>query len=593
MNERQSSTCQRRSPHVSGWAQALVLLLALLGVSPAFARSWRITNFQDSISISWDGKTEVIERLSLEFTGEWHGIHRTIPVEYPGPRGTNYTLFLDVRRVTDGAGSKLKYESHTSNGFRDLKIYIPGAVDTTKTVEIEYSVRNAIRYLDSYDEFYWNVTGNDWPVPIEHASATVQFPPNATGALRAQSFTGAYGSTAHNATAEVKGSDTYFETTAPLPMRGGLTIDVYIPQGIISRPGSLTRAIWFIESNAIVFLPLVTLGVMFVLWRYKGRDPDPGLSVAPMYEPPKEISPAEAGTLIDDTIHPRDITSTIIDLAVRGYLKIEELEEKGLLFSHKDYVLHLVKGREEWSKLQAHERVMMENIYAGGGTETRLSSLRNHFYTAIPLIRQDLKSQLKSKGMYLLDPDSANGYSIGAAILILAPFAIAQFTGYIDFFSSVGLLIAAVLISALIWWLFARQMTAKTLKGGRTRIAVLGFQEFIHRVDEDRLRRMPPDTFEKFLPYAMAFGLEHTWAKKFAGIVRDPPSWYVSPSPYPMGGFNPIFFSNSMHSMSSDMHQVFVSAPRASSTGSGWSGGGGGGGGFSGGGFGGGGGGAF
>jgi uncharacterized membrane protein len=330
---------------------------------------------------------------------------------------------------------------------------------------------------------------------------------------------------------------------------------------------------------------------MFVLWWYKGKDPDPGLSVAPMYEPPKEISPAEAGTLIDDTIHPRDITSTIIDLAVRGYVRIEEVEEKGLLFSHKDYVLHLVKGREEWSKLQAHERVMMENVFAGGGTETRLSSLRNHFYTAIPVIRQDLKSQLKSKGMYLLDPDSANGYSIAAAIFILAPFAIAQFTGYIDFFRSAGLLIAAVLISALIWWLFTRQMTAKTLKGGRTRIAVLGFQEFIHRVDEDRLRRMPPDTFEKFLPYAMAFGLEHTWAKKFAGIVRDPPSWYVSPGAYPMGGFNPVFFSNSMHSMSSDMHQVFVSAPRASSTGSGWSGGGGGG--FSGGGFGGGGGGAF
>jgi uncharacterized membrane protein YgcG len=69
----------------------------------------------------------------------------------------------------------------------------------------------------------------------------------------------------------------------------------------------------------------------------------------------------------------------------------------------------------------------------------------------------------------------------------------------------------------------------------------------------------------------------------------DPPNWYVSPN----GGmgFNPIFFSSSMHSMATDMHQVFVSAPRASSTGSGWSGGGGGG--FSGGGFGGGGGSAF
>jgi uncharacterized membrane protein len=110
-------------------------------------------------------------------------------------------------------------------------------------------------------------------------------------------------------------------------------------------------------------------------------------------------------------------------------------------------------------------------------------------------------------------------------------------------------------------------------------------------VDADRLKRMPPDTFEKYLPYAMALGVEHQWATAFAGIVKDPPTWYVSPNGY--SGFNPIFFSSSMHSMATDMHQAFVSAPRASSTGSGWSGGGFSGGGFSGGGFGGGGGSAF
>ena len=133
-------------------------------------------------------------------------------------------------------------------------------------------------------------------------------------------------------------------------------------------------------------------------------------------------------------------------------------------------------------------------------------------------------------------------------------------------------------------------MTAKTLQGGRTRIAVLGFQEFMNRVDADRLKRMPPDTFEKYLPYAMALGVEHHWAQAFAGIIKDPPNWYVSPNGYV--GFNPILFSNSMHSMATDMHQVFVSAPRSSSSGSGWSGGGSSGG-FSGGGFGGGGGSAF
>jgi uncharacterized membrane protein len=199
---------------------------------------------------------------------------------------------------------------------------------------------------------------------------------------------------------------------------------------------------------------------------------------------------------------------------------------------------------------------------------------------------------LKNKGIYLLDPDSANGYSVVAALAIVVPFGILQYLGWADFFNSALLLVACVPLSALIFWLFARVMSAKTMKGARTQIAVLGFQEFMNRVDADRLKVLPPTTFEKFLPYAMALGVEHHWAQAFAGIVKDPPQWYVGPGGY-VGGFNPIFFSSSMNSMATDMHQVFVSAPRSSSGGSGFGGGGGGGGGFSGGGFGGGGGGAF
>jgi uncharacterized membrane protein YgcG len=567
------------------------VLCFLLLSSPLFARSWRVTDYNDAISVAEDGSAIVHERITVSFDGEWHGIHRFIPVEYPGPRGTNYTLFLSVTSVTDGDGSKLKYESSTSNGLRDLKIYIPGAVDTTRTVEITYTVRNGTRFFEDHDEFYWNVTGNDWPVPIDHATAVVSFSSAAAGSLRAQAFTGVYGSAERDATTAVKGSEVSFETNNPLPMRGGLTVDVYIPKGILKEPGAFTRLLWFLGSNPIVFLPFWTLGVMFTLWWYRGRDPDPGVSVAPMYEPPADMSPAEAGTLLDDTIHPRDITCTLVDLAVRGFVKIEEVDDKGLVFHHKDYVFHLLKPMAQWTDLAPHERVMLTNVF-GEGNVTRLSSLKNRFYTAIPVIRQDIMSQLRQKGMYLVDPESANGYSFVAILVIVAPFLMLQFLWHKDVFSSIGLLIGAGILSAIIWWLFARQMTAKTVKGGRTRVAVLGFQEFMNRVDADRLKRMPPDTFEKFLPYAMALGVEHQWAQAFAGIVTNPPSWYVGPGYGP--GFNAIYFASAMHGMSNDMHQVFVSAPRASSTGSGFGGGGfGGGGGFSGGGFGGGGGSAF
>ena len=146
------------------------LLLLLLGLlipvsAPAQAHDWRVTDFQDTISIATDGTALVSEKITLAFAGQWHGIHRTIPIEYPGPQGTNYTLFLKILNVTDENGNKLKYDSTKSRTSRDLKIYIPDAVDTTRIVNIDYSVRNSARFFDSnsdnYAEFYWNVTGND------------------------------------------------------------------------------------------------------------------------------------------------------------------------------------------------------------------------------------------------------------------------------------------------------------------------------------------------------------------------------------------------------------------------------------------------
>ena len=125
-------------------ANALIVLLATVFAFafPAAAKSWRVSDFQDTITVNRDGSALVNETITLRFDGEWHGIHRTIPIEYPGPDGTNYHLFLDVTSITDENGAKLKYDSSTSGAYRDLKIYLPNAVDTTRIVEIAYRARN-------------------------------------------------------------------------------------------------------------------------------------------------------------------------------------------------------------------------------------------------------------------------------------------------------------------------------------------------------------------------------------------------------------------------------------------------------------------
>ncbi|HEV7676212.1 MAG TPA: DUF2207 domain-containing protein, partial [Candidatus Angelobacter sp.] len=325
-----------------------VVLLALLCSLPAWARSYHISKFSSNIHVAEDGSARIEEQITFVFSGEYHGIYRDIPVDYPGPSGSNYTLFIKVGAITDDSGNKLKVEKKTSGGFLHLKIYVPGAADATRTVNIEYSVENATRFFEDHDEFYWNVTGNDWPVPILEATAIIYFPAEATGKLRAQASEGVYGSN-QRAMAQVEGPSASFATTGPLPMRGGLTADVYVEKGVLHQPNAIARFFRFIRSNPILMLPLWAFAVMFAMWWMKGRDPDPGMSVAPMYEPPEKMGPAEVGTLIDGSVDPRDITSVLVDLAVRGYVKIVETQHKGFLSSTKDYEFHLLKDPSQWN----------------------------------------------------------------------------------------------------------------------------------------------------------------------------------------------------------------------------------------------------
>ncbi len=581
-----------------------LLAAILLFTAPLFARTWEIAHFDARYTVAEDGSVVIEEEIHPSFHGSFKGIDRYIPVEYPGPDGTSYKLYLKVLSVTGENGEKIKFEQSMrtertmgggSGRFLALRIYA-GGEDTERTVRITYRAANAIRYFKDHDEFYWNVTGNDWKVPIEAASAFVALPAGAAGQVKVRDYTGAYGSTSQDATSSIDGSNVSFEAAHALPPRSGLTISLWLPKGVLHQPSALTRFFWFVGANPGVLLPVWSFLVMFSIWYWKGREPDAGLSVAPMYEPPKDMTPAECGTLIDDNLESRDITSTLIDLAVKGYLKIVEIEDKGMIFKHKDYVLRLMKPRPEWPLLAAHEIEILNNIFPEmTAEETTLSSLKNRFYVALPSIRQEIMGALKAKNIYAVDPETAHGLALVGVLVIALPVLWLQMTGHINLFNSVPVLIGGVLVSAIFVYLFGHHLAAKTVLGARARVQCMGFKEFMTRVDGDRLKRMPPDTFEKFLPYAMAFDVGQLWAKAFEGLITEPPSWYVGSAYGPGIFWNTILFTSSMNTFSTSAFQAFSAAPQASSSGSafGVDSGFGGGGGFSGGGFGGGGGDAF
>jgi hypothetical protein len=575
-----------------------VLLLAVLlgpGASTeltAQERSMVVERFDGAVDVRRTGEILVEETIRVRFTGSWNGIYRTIPVQYQTPQGFGYQLRLEVRDVVDGSGEPLRVEQSRERHYLKLKIWVPDARDATRTVRLRYRVPNGLKFFEEHDELYWNVTGDEWDVPIQSATATILLPEGVTG-MRAAAFTGGYGSTEQAAEIEEVQGGFVFRTERPLNFGEGLTIAVGWDPGVVERPSAMDRVAGFLRANGLFLIPILAWGLMLWLWHTRGRDPA-SRAIVPRYEPPAGLTPAEVGTLVDGRVDSRDIASTVVDLAVRGFLRIEEREKKGFLGfgGGVGYVFHSTRPPAEWSELQSHEQAVLRGIFDGGSIPIRdLEDLEQEFYRELPGIKDGIFNRMKGAGYYRYRPSTVVGIYAGAGVGAIALFLAIGIPLSARTFVAPLTFISAGILTALAFFLVGPFMPARTVVGARVREEILGFQEFLERVEEDRFRRMitSPDLFERFLPHAMALGVEKRWARAFEGILTEPPEWYVGHH-HPMGVFHTTHFMSNLSHMTTATSSAMASQPR-SSGGSGF--GGGGGGGFSGGGFGGGGGGGF
>ena len=297
---------------------ALLLLLCILAPPAAAQRSLAIERFDAAIAVNRDGSVDVTETITAKFTGSWNGIYRTVPVEYHTPQGFNWTLRLELLGATGSDGQALEVDRERERHYVKYKIWVPGAEDATRAVVLRYRAKNGLRFFEDHDELYWNVTGDEWDVPIEVASARIELPAGATG-VRAIAFNGAYGSTAQDADVVIDGTAVRVTMPKPLGFHEGLTAVVGWDKGLVAEPTDTDRALGFLASNWPLGIPVLVLLGMVGLWRRVGRDPS-RLPVAVQYEVPGSLTPAEAGTLMDESADMRDITATVVDLAVRGSL---------------------------------------------------------------------------------------------------------------------------------------------------------------------------------------------------------------------------------------------------------------------------------
>ena len=572
---------------------SLLALVVLRAASLAAQRSYVVARFDATIRVQRDAGLDVTEAISVRFTGSWNGIYRTIPVQYRTPQGLNWTLGLELADARDQDGRTLRVERSRERHYVKYKIWVPGAQNATRTVVLRYHATNGLRFFDDHDELYWNVTGDEWEVPIEAATARIELPAGAEG-VRAIAFNGVYGSTAQDARIETRGTTLNIAMPHALRFHEGLTAVVGWNKGVVDEPSVAEKVAAVVGSNWPLAIPIPVFLLAFTMWRKRGRDPK-GRPIAVQYEPPAGLTPAEAGTLIDNSADLRDITATLVDLAVRGYLQIEEREESKLLswLTGRDYVLRLQTPPAGAAELAPHERRVYDGVFSGRGTIVMLSQLEAEFYRRLPGIKTDIFDRLLQRGYYHARPDRVRlrwvvmGILIGALIAVIGGGLAGAFLLTPVPFVLAGLLVAIILVG------FGLVMPARTEAGARALEGVLGFEEFLQRVEAEHLKRIivgHPEMFDKYLPFAMAFGVEKKWARAFEGIYTQAPTWYVGPS---VVHFSPTSFSHSLSSLTGAAGRTMTSAPRSSGPrtagGSGFSIGGG----FSGGGGGGGGGGAF
>jgi uncharacterized membrane protein YgcG len=579
-----------------------VISILLLGHDLARADSgWTIRNFDVQLVINSDAGVDVTETIDADFFVPKHGIVREMPVHYAVGMH-QYSLRVRVRGVDDGAGRA--YESSISHEDNLMKIRI-GSPEFTISGRQRYRIRYHLERVILWEGNHawengnsavlrWNATGTEWQVPIEACKVTVHFPRDLNDfELNTDAWTGHYGAREKNYTKRMVDSRTLeFATTAALRPREGISIEISMPANAVTEPGRWKEFTWWLTDNFPYAVFPLTAALCFGFWLFRGRDL-PGMgTIVVNYEAPQGLTPAEVGTLVDEHVDLRDISATIIDLAVRGYLKIEELATNSWFSSGSDYRFKKLK---EPQGLKTFELRLYNQIFSRGD-EVTLSDLQEKFFPVLPQVKKDLYGGLSKEGFFDGNPETVRGTSFVLGILmvlaVLGAAALIQLAliGRVFFLP----FIIAGILSVLVVLFTSRVMPRKTRKGRIAWEKIAGLQEYIRRAEVDDIQQQERQgIFERLLPYAIIFGLSKRWGKAFADLYRVPPDWYQPARPM---DFSTWVLVNDLDRSIYMMNQTFPTQPRVdSSTGSGgggysWSSGGFSGGGFSGGGFGGGGG---
>jgi uncharacterized protein (TIGR04222 family) len=578
----------------------------------------QIRNYAVDVHIESSGAVRVHEVIDYDFgVVPKHGIFRDVPVRFDYPPKANHDRVypLDVVSIQASEGSSAQYTiesgDHDGIGLKRIKIGDPDrTIRGVHTYDITYTLRGVLNGFEDHDELNLNAIGPGWTVPIQRATVTVDAPADIT---QVACFSGPVGSRLPCASAGSNGTTSTF-TQSNIRPDAAFTVVVAIPKGAVPPPKpileerfSLATAFSITPATAAIaggLLVLVLVVFAFLMYRfgrdrrYRGSAVDQAFGSAsgadefvpvlhheetPVeFVPPDDLRPGQLGTLVDFTANPLDVTATIVDLAVRGYLVIEEIPGEGGILHKPDW--KLTKKKAPDASLKDYERRLLDALFQNGN-EVKLSDLQYTFAQHMNEVQKALTDDALAQGWFVRPPSVARvQWGCLGVLVLLAGAGLTVLLAWRTHAALIGipLVVAGILLAFGAYW-----FPQRTAKGTAVLRRTEGFRRFINESEKERARFAErKNLFSEYLPYAIVFGATGKWAAAFAGLDDQPPdtsSWYIASTPFTF-----LAFSSAIDGFTVSTSGTLTSTPPSTSGSSGFSGGG-----FSGGGAGGGGGGSW
>lgn len=606
---------------------ALGLVVALTAAAVPDQTSGReITRYDVTASLAVDGTMRVTLDFDFDFGDDpGHGPFLSLPTRvYYDETLDRAFEYTDISASSaSGAPDQVNEESTGSALILRIGDEDIDDVSGVQTYHVEYTVDgllNPANEQHSGDELYWNVIGAGWEIPLGDLTVAVDGPAAVEGAV---CFAGPYGSTTGCTSSTFSGSTSSF-TQDLVPLGDEFSTVTGWPAGtfpgvepiLVDKPDPLAPVRPTSAFGIVALLVLVGGGVLaFLRVRRVGRDKaylglTPGLRpadnqpgaatgfrdrrevVSVQFQPPAGVRPGEMGTLLDEKADPVDVTATLVDLAVRGWLRIEEVPRSNPKKKAKDWTLVQLKNKD--GSLLPYEDELLSSIFAAS-TSVKLSDLKTTFAASMAKVQDGLYDHVTASGWFRANPKHvrARWYGAGIALAILGVILTFAVFGAGLSVGGLALVPIALVVVGILVTLLGKAAPARTEDGTAVLAQSLGFRRYLATAEANQLRfEEGEDIFSRYLPYAIVFGLADRWARVFSELAAqgrfvDQPGWYV-------GGYYPganIYWATAFASSLDRFQSVAteaISAPTpGSSGGSGFSGG------FSGGGVGGGGGGGW